>query len=105
MPPSRSPLAHADIQAIMDRALGNGKGCNILCRDVGEANSLRQRFYTCRIIDREKNAKIFPPEDPRWGRSVYDALTIYPSLNDRGEVCCTIEVSSAERLEERVEDL
>lgn len=111
MPPSSSTLAHADIQAVMDRALSNGRGCRIGCANIGEAYGLRQRFYTLRKQDREANKKIFEPEDPRWGRSVYDSLIIYPAGGDVGNgdppnsIYCVIEVSSAERLEERVEDI
>lgn len=105
MPPSNSPLAHADIQAVMDRALSNGRGCRVACSSVGEAYSLRQRFYTLRKGDRENSQKIFEPEDPRYGRSVYDSLIVYPAQDEEGGVLCVIEVSSAARLEERVEDL
>jgi predicted nucleic acid-binding protein len=89
----------------MDRALSNGRGCNVACSSEGEAYSLRQRIYTVRKLDRDASQRIFEPDDPRYGRSVYDALIVYPAMNDRGEIVCTIEVSSAERLEERVEDL
>lgn len=102
---SMSPLAHADVRAVMDRALSNGRGVKIACVDIGEANSLRQRIYTMRKIDREANTKTYPEDDPRFGRSPYDALVVYPALDADDSTCLVIEVSTAERLNERVEDL
>lgn len=109
MPVSSSPLAHRDIQAIMDRALSNGRGCRIQIANPGEGYSLRQRFYTMRLGDRAANCKVFDPEDPRYGRSVYDALTVYiASGNDEDppeSLYLMLEVSTEERLAARVEDL
>lgn len=109
MPPSHSPLAHQDIRAVMDRALENGRGCRVAIASIGEGYSLRQRFYTLRKSDRERAEKLFPNDDPRWGRSVYDALTIYvagPNEDDPDDsLFCVIEVASEDRLMERVEDL
>ena len=109
MPPSNSTLAHADIQAVMDRALASERGCRIRCLSEGEAYSLRQRFYTMRKLDRQFNYEIYPVDDPRHRQSVYDALTIYPagpSEDDPpGTVWCVIEKSTANRLDDRVEDL
>lgn len=109
MPVSTSPLAHKDIQAIMDRALSNGRGCRVSIDSPGQGYSLRQRFYTMRLLDREANTKLFEPDDPRFGRSVYDALTVYIAAgNDEDppdSLYLMIEVSSEERYQSRVEDL
>lgn len=104
MPPSTSPLAYRDIQACMDRALGNNKGIKIACSDFSEAHSLRQRFYTARKIDRELNCKIFTPDHPNYARSIYDSLIVYPA-DDNGSPCLIIEVSTEDKLNSRVEDL
>lgn len=93
----------------MDRALENNRGCRVAIRDIGEGYSLRQRFYTLRKNDRARNEQIFESDDPRFGRSIYDALTIYvagPNEEDPPDsLYCVIEVSSEDRLMERVEDL
>ena len=109
MPPTNSTLAHADIQAVMDRALANGRGCRVRCKDLGEAYSMRQRFYTARKLDREHNKRIYLPEDPRHRQSVYDALIVYPAAANEDDpsdsIWCVIETSTPNRLDERVEDL
>ena len=109
MPISQSPLAHSDIQAVMDRALANGRGCRILCNDYGGAHGLRQRFYTVRKLDRKRNKEIYPIEDPRHYQSIYDSLIVYPAGPGEDDppdaFYCVIEVSSADRLNDRVEDI
>ena len=109
MPPSANPLAHSDIRAVMDRALENNRGCRVAVRDIGEGYSLRQRFYTLRKLDRANAQRIFEIDDPRYGRSIYDKLSVYiagPNEDDpEDSIWCVVEVASEERLLARVEDL
>ena len=102
---SESPLAHADIKAVLDRALANGRGVKIACASIGEARNLVQRCYTFRKIDRKSNRDIYSLDDPRYGVSVYDQLSCYPAEEADGSPCCVIEVLSPDRLNERVQDL
>jgi hypothetical protein len=104
MPTSNSPLAYGDVQAIMDRALANDRGVRVACRDVGEANNLRNKCYNLRAIDRRESRHVFKPEDRMFGRSVYDQLSFTP-MQDAGRVFLVVEVTNEERLQARVEDL
>lgn len=106
MPPPTSQLAHTDILAAMDRAISNGKGVRVFCGpSLGDAVNLRQRAYRAREIDRRENRKIYEPEDPLYGRSVYDRLLMIPRENDADGWFLYIEVSTSERLEDLTEDL
>lgn len=105
MPVSSSPLAHRDIRAAMDRALAGGRGVRIACSSLGEAYNLRQRFYTTRKHDRDQSRQIYEPDDPGYDRTPYDALIVYPATGEDDVIYCVIEVSSAERLNERIQDL
>ena len=104
MPPNSSTLAHQDIRAAMDRALENGRGVRISCDTPGDVYNLRQRFYTVRRLDRADNAKTYDTDHPLYGRSVYDTLIVYPA-SEGNTIYCVIEVSTPDRLEERIEDL
>ena len=105
MPPSNSPLSFRDIRGAGDRAIANGRGINISCADLGEANSLRFKFYKMRMLDRQENQKIYPQDHPLHARSVYDCLTAYPAQKDDGTIVLSILVSNAEALNERIEEL
>ena len=75
MPPSPSPLAYDDIRDIADRALQSARGVRISFATEGQANNFLGRFnYFRREIDRKGSREIFPPEDPRYNRSIYDKL-------------------------------
>lgn len=109
MSASNSPLAYADIRHLADRALANGRGVMLRCHDLGESISQRTRFYKMRDLDRRANKRTYPdPDHPMHGTSVYDTLVLSPCQEERdGEqvVFLAFEVSSAERLAERIEEL
>lgn len=79
-----STKGSADIIDWLERALNSEKGIAIVVGTKGQAIRQRQRIYTWRVADRKDNAKIYPPEHPMNGRSVYDVLTV--DINDAGEL-------------------
>lgn len=106
MPPSESPLAHKDIEEALDRAIANGKGIRLFCPGGhGQAISLRQRAYKLREIDRRQNRRLFEPDHPMFGNSVYDALVFAPRQASDETWFLYIEVSTPKRLEELMEEL
>lgn len=105
MPMSKSIFSYADVRSIMDRALASEKGVRIKCDSLGHAFNLRQRFYSYRLMDRQENAKTYEPSDPLYNRSVYDKIIVSPEGDGDGNYWLRLEVSSAERLEARVEEL
>lgn len=104
MTASNSPLAYDDLRAVMDRALASNNGIRLQCTSVGEAYGLRSRMYKFRSLDREASRDTYPPGDPRHGRSIYDRLTIAPFM-DGDVVYLYVEMTNAERFEERIEEL
>lgn len=106
---STNPLALADVRAVMDRALETGRGCRLAIASIGEGYSLRQRMYTMRKGERAEAKKIYELDDPRWGRSIYDSISIYvagPNEDDPEDALfLVLEVSSPDRLMHRVEDI
>lgn len=106
MPPSNSALAHRDVRELADRALANGRGILVRVDSLGEAKSLASRVYKMRNLDRRENCRIYPdPEHPMHNASAYDALILTPSVQESGQFVLAIEVSTSERLEERIEEL
>jgi hypothetical protein len=105
VPPTSALLAHTDLLSAFDRAIGNGKGVRVHCGDHGDVVNLRQRAYRARELDRKENRKVYAPDDPMYGRSVYDSLIFIPRSNDEDGWFLYIEVSSPQRLEEVMEDL
>ena len=105
MPPTIAQLSNIDIITAFDRALGNGKGVRIFCETRGNAVNKRQQCYRAREVDRQENKKIYPPDDPMYKRSIYDALIFIPRIAEDGSWFLYIEVSTPERLESVMEDL
>lgn len=106
MPPNNSVLAYRDLQEVADRAISNGRGVRVSCSTLGEAHVLRSRLYKMRELDRKENKKIYSdPDHALHGRSIYDPLILTPSQSEEGQIYLVVEVSTAERLEERIEEL
>lgn len=105
VPMSKSLLSYADIRGVMDQALASEKGVRVRCDSLGQAYNLRQRFYSYRLMDRKENAKIYQPGDPLYNTSAYDKIIVLPEGDSAGNYWLRLEVSTAERLEARVEEL
>jgi len=105
MPPNNSVLAYRDLQEVADRAIANGRGVRVSCSTLGEAHVLRARLYKMRDLDRREPRKVYDPEHALHGRSVYDPLILTPSQDEKGQIFLVVEVSSAERLDGRIEEL
>lgn len=73
---SENPAAYIDCRAYLDRALESERGLRITCGSYGEAINLRQRMYKARQLDQKTSMKENPVDDPKYGRSVYDKLSI-----------------------------
>lgn len=105
MPPNNSAIAYRDLQEVADRAIANGRGVRVSCSTLGEAHVLRSRLYKMRDLDRKSNRKIYAEDHELHGRSVYDPLLLTPMQDEKGQIFLVVEVSSVERLEERIEEL
>lgn len=105
MPMSSSPLSFADVVAIMDRALANGRGILVTRSSMGQVHHLRQRCYEMRKLDRKANSETYEVGHPMYNRSVYDKLIFSPRLTEAEEPCLQIDVSNAEALEASIVEL
>lgn len=74
-------------QALFARVLVAGKSVKIRPRKDATKNSLvalRQRCYTFRVKDRERNASIFDTDHPLHGRSHYDTIKLTVESDEQG---------------------
>lgn len=76
MPYSTSVLAFDDVKDAFEKALEAPKGIRVVCDTRASAIVLRSRFNYYRKLDRQNNAKIYPPDHHLHNRSAYDKLII-----------------------------
>lgn len=78
MPVSSSRLSYSDCFTLFDKALDDAKGARYQVADGehGKNQYFRMRMHQARSLDRQDNKMMLPPDDPLYGRSVYDALII-----------------------------
>lgn len=74
MPRTDAKFAYTDCYSIMDKALLDGEGVRVGRNSESEAMTLRHRLNYARVLDRQNNAKVYPPEHPMFGQSEYDKL-------------------------------
>lgn len=82
---STSRMAYTAQYEIMDRALEDPRGVRVRYKSVDEATFQRMRFNQARSLDRDKNAAIYPKEDPKWNVSPYDLLVFRVFADEGGE--------------------
>lgn len=82
MPLPNNLVAYRDVQAIMSRALQAERGVKIKCANHGAAIGLRQRMYKFRMMERKDSTQIYAQDDPHYGKSDYDVLSV--TLKEEG---------------------
>jgi hypothetical protein len=68
-------LAYSDCISYFDSALQYSVGVRLPVSDLGAAYNLRMRLNNARKLDRENNARMYPPGHPMHGVSQYDKIT------------------------------
>jgi len=71
---STSPLAYEDCRQAMDAALDDPVGVRLAVPDLDAAYNLRLRLNQARRLNRDDNKKLYEPDHPMHGRSMYDRL-------------------------------
>jgi hypothetical protein len=71
-----SITSYVDIRGALDKALESEKGVRLRFPDAKAAMTFKGRVHSLRFLDRKENKKIYPPDDPMHGRSVYDPLMV-----------------------------
>jgi hypothetical protein len=75
MPQPKSTLALADALELWHEALAK-QGLKITVSDPSKAVALRFRLYAARRHDQDHNRRIRSPDDPGYGRSIFDPFRI-----------------------------
>ena len=69
-----------DVRGILDQAIET-RGGTVKCDSHGQAVQLRHRMNQFRMLHRDEMQEIYPYEDPRHGRSIYDTLIFRIAVN------------------------
>ncbi len=64
----------SQVYELMDKALEAKKGIKIQLETPGDVWKLRHRCYAARLAERKAAKTVNKPEDPLYGKSVYDVL-------------------------------
>jgi hypothetical protein len=64
--------AYSDCEALYEQAQADPKGCRAQFATEASAIHMRTRMHQFRKLDRDYNATLHPPDDPRHGTSAYD---------------------------------
>jgi hypothetical protein len=68
--------AYTDCKELFDAALADPKGARAQIGDQGACINMRTRMHYFRKLDREANERIYPPDDPNHGTSIYDSFVV-----------------------------
>lgn len=73
---STNRLAFTDVFDVFDKALSASKGVRLPFDSKNEATYFRMRMNQARAVDRNESKKVYPKDDPMYGQSQYDILSI-----------------------------
>ena len=63
-----------------------GSPCRVAFATFGEAKYFCMRMHKARSLEREDAQRLYPKDDPRWGRSQYDKFVVnHPVEDESGE--------------------
>lgn len=71
-----SLLAFSDCVDIFERAMDDGRGCRVRCKDWDAASYLRLRLHKARALDRRKNQLAYEPGHQLHGASPFDEYVV-----------------------------
>ena len=77
MPQALGNAALPTARSILDRALESEKGIRVNLGTPQRATSIRMQCYTARSRDRTRSTKIYEPDHPSYGQSVYDGIELF----------------------------
>ena len=105
MPVASARLSYTDCFTLFERAYEDPKGARYQAGDgsYGQNKYFSMRMHQARAIDRQDNKELFPPGDPLYGRSIYDALIV--QLKEDAEGKWWVYVSHTEINQSEIESL
>jgi hypothetical protein len=68
--------AYTDCQKLFEAALNDPKGARAQIGTQEQCINMRTRMHYFRKLDRDANAKTYPPNDPNHGTSIYDPFVV-----------------------------
>lgn len=81
---STSRLAFKDCYELFDLATSDPKGVKVRFNRQDDALHFRHRLHHARKLDREDSKRIYKPEEPMYGLSDYDKITVRIEKDDNG---------------------
>jgi len=85
--------AYEDCFEHYEQARNSVKGIRVLHATKAAASMFRMRLNHARVLERNEAKKLYPPDDPRWGKSENDHLRVMlkPAAEDDGKFWVYIE--------------
>jgi len=68
--------AYTDCQKLFDAATNDPRGARALIGTQEQCINMRTRMHYFRSLDRKANEKVYPPNDPMHGTSIYDPYVV-----------------------------
>lgn len=73
---SKSRFAYTDCYEVLDRAMDDPSGIRVRIRDYDAALIFRSRLHYARKLKREDSERLYEPDDPKFGVTIYDTLVV-----------------------------
>lgn len=102
---SNSISAYEDCYAHFDRANASANGIRILLTTEKEANYLRFRLNQARALERRDTMRLYPRDDPRFGKSENDKFRISVIPAAEGETGYWVYLQPWDQKVEEIEEL
>lgn len=84
--------AYDDCLDYFEQALADSHGLRAEFNDYGQAHLFTMRMHQARALQRSLHRRLYPEDDPRWGRSDFDRLMVrQPREDDAGHWWVYIE--------------
>lgn len=77
--------AYTDCQKLFDSALADPKGARARIGTQEQCINMRTRMHYFRKLDRDANAKTYPPDHPQHAVSIYDPYVVRLLPDEDGE--------------------
>lgn len=73
---SNSEFAYKDCFRLFDQCMESARGLRIEYPEERTASYMALRFNKARMLDREKNSRMYSEAEPLYGKSIYDEISI-----------------------------
>lgn len=104
-----SRLAYAAEYDLMDQAMESERGVQRLfpneANGRGAAFNFRTRLHKARDYDRKENRKLYGPEDPLYGQTIYAQLTVHDPYWDEDKQAWVLRIVKNQITEMIIEEI